>query len=283
MIYISKGKGRRKGVQLVKRFVHSKWDRNIHQYVNLCYDELKRVQDFKRLLMDEQGGVCCYCMRKLSNNNITLEHIIPFSLSEKNLWHIHIYQQMKFLSKKRVTYIKEDEMRHSKYISIPPTPHFIAYENLVASCNGLKYGAAGSDRKLHQTCNNKRGNKLIVPFFYNPELVQSVKYQIDGTYYSKNDEVEGVMDLVKLNERMLVLFRKAWAAFVIEGVDLHSITSNPDDPNHREEITDYLSGYINREERKSLAVKSDYWKTFLDFEWFYAYYQKHIPRWKRHA
>lgn len=283
MIYIPKGRGRYKGVNIVRRFLLSHWDKDIHQYVNLTYDELKRSGELEEFLINEQQGVCCYCMRKLSHRHVTLEHIMPFSLPDSLLWQIDMYHRFKYLSRKRVKYVKEEDIDKYKYQSIPPTPHFIAYENIVASCDGLVYGNNGDYRNYHQTCNNVRGCDFIKPVFFNPDAVQHVKYQIDGTYICKDTDAEKMMDIVRLNDEMLKSFRIAWAAFVIEDVGLQEVLSQPDDENHRKEVTDYLSGHIDSDFRKALSVKSDYWKTFLEFEWFYGYFKKHIPKHMIHA
>lgn len=65
MQFINKFKYKRKGHRIIKAFIKDKWNNDIQRYVNLNYNELKRIKAFKYLLLKEQQGFCCYCMRKI--------------------------------------------------------------------------------------------------------------------------------------------------------------------------------------------------------------------------
>lgn len=77
MQFINKFKYKRKGHRIIKAFIKDKWNNDIQRYVNLNYNELKRIKAFKYLLLKEQQGFCCYCMRKIPFNEVTLEHVMP--------------------------------------------------------------------------------------------------------------------------------------------------------------------------------------------------------------
>lgn len=83
MQFINKFKYKRKGHRIIKAFIKDKWNNDIQRYVNLNYNELKRIKAFKYLLLKEQQGFCCYCMRKIPFNEVTLEHVMPHHLEDK--------------------------------------------------------------------------------------------------------------------------------------------------------------------------------------------------------
>jgi hypothetical protein len=43
----------------------------------LGYDDLQQIQNFKDLLLEEQRGFCCYCMRKIPAGGLRIEHVMP--------------------------------------------------------------------------------------------------------------------------------------------------------------------------------------------------------------
>ena len=73
MQFINKFKYKRKGHRIIKAFIKDKWNNDIQRDVNLNYNELKRIKAFKYLLLKEQQGFCCYCMRKLRKECNLLE------------------------------------------------------------------------------------------------------------------------------------------------------------------------------------------------------------------
>ena len=75
MQFINKFKYKRKGHRIIKAFIKDKWNNDIQRYVNLNYNELKRIKAFKYLLLKEQQGFCCYCMRKIPLNDVAL-HVL---------------------------------------------------------------------------------------------------------------------------------------------------------------------------------------------------------------
>ena len=83
MQFINKFKYKRKGHRIIKAFIKDKWNNDIQRDVNLNYNELKRIKAFKYLLLKEQQGFCCYCMRKIPFNEVTLEHVMPHHLEDK--------------------------------------------------------------------------------------------------------------------------------------------------------------------------------------------------------
>ena len=56
MQFINKFKYKRKGHRIIKDFIKDKLNNDIQRYVNLNYNELKRIKAFKYLLLKEQQG-----------------------------------------------------------------------------------------------------------------------------------------------------------------------------------------------------------------------------------
>ncbi len=57
MQFINKFKYKRKGHRIIKAFIKDKWNNDIQRYVNLNYNELKRIKAFKYL------SVVIYCSK----------------------------------------------------------------------------------------------------------------------------------------------------------------------------------------------------------------------------
>ena len=75
MFWIDKhNKGRRrKGHQIVNRFLCEAWSEQDGQYVNCTYASFKRNHEMEKLLYREQKGFCCYGMRHVEvNQDISL-------------------------------------------------------------------------------------------------------------------------------------------------------------------------------------------------------------------
>lgn len=137
MQFINKFKYKRKGHRIIKAFIKDKWNNDIQRYVNLNYNELKRIKAFKYLLLKEQQGFCCYCMRKIPFNEVTLEHVMPHHLEDKKRKEeVKYYSKFGRLKRGKIYYCPDKEIPISPKLHTPPYPHCIAHENLVASCQG---------------------------------------------------------------------------------------------------------------------------------------------------
>lgn len=149
----------------IKGFIEAQWDEKDKRYVNLSYGDLPK-QALYEGLTEEQHGFCCYCMRSLTvknektvkegetvtkKKNVTLEHVIPHKLKITAMEELARYQAYAPLHKTLVE-LTDPKRPITTKITEAPYPHFIAYENLVASCDG-KF----PNKKSSICCNNKRG------------------------------------------------------------------------------------------------------------------------------
>ena len=155
MFWIDKhNKGRRrKGHQIVNRFLCEAWSEQDGQYVNCTYASFKRNHEMEKLLYREQNGFCCYCMRHMEvNQHISLEHVMPHnSVTKQNkidFKKINYYKRLNKNFKQNVVYKHLNGTRR-KWRSGPPYPHFCAYENLVLSCDGSLFIDEDKEKKLY--------------------------------------------------------------------------------------------------------------------------------------
>ena len=273
MQFINKFKYKRKGHRIIKAFIKDKWNNDIQRYVNLNYNELKRIKAFKYLLLKEQQGFCCYCMRKIPFNEVTLEHVMPHHLEDKKR-----KEEVKYYSKfgrfKKGENILLAQIKRFPYLPnyiLLPIPICIAHENLVASCQG-KVFEGGEKYILHKCCNNFRGNDKIVPLFFIPRAAEIVRYEIDGTltYFEK---YESTISSLNLMHSTLIFMRKIWAKIVINNISLNQVNKALTDNDIRINIIDDID--IDISERKNLRIDL-YWKLLIEYHWFYNYFQRMI-------
>lgn len=111
-------------------------------------------------LYREQKGLCAYCMRRLNEENMQIEHYIPQHDEEGN-------------------YLSE--------LSID-------YHNMLGVCPGGK-GTAGYKRN-DLTCDQHRGNVLMTVDPLKRDSVEKIKYSSNGTIYSDDPDINKDLDQV---------------------------------------------------------------------------------------
>ena len=173
----STGRYRKRGRRIVEYFLDKAWNDSEGQYVNCDFDSFKREREFRRLLIEQQDRRCCYCMRRLEDNlHTTLEHIMPHQSEDAEV--VKYYMRYNRNMRRFVMYchIKEQSLRKIYY---PPYPHFCAYENLVASCDGTIPDSNHNELpvRVHLCCNNPQGNKKIIPLFFIRKISKIIIYE----------------------------------------------------------------------------------------------------------
>lgn len=251
------------GHRIVDSFITGCWQEDSGKYINLKYNELKRNKSFNELLLEEQMGFCCYCMRKISLNEITLEHVMPYQIDKdcpNQVSHYYCY-----VSPQKVIY--QPNIEQGVRLKYPPYPHRIAYENLTASCDGSIY-EDGEKYILHACCNNKRGNDKIIPLFFLPRIHTIIKYEEDGTLLY-TDEYETTIKSLNLDCDSLRLIRKVWARIRKRNIKVTEVKAGEHNEDIRKNILVIL-GIERVEEKKMLHIL--YWKLLIQFYWFYNYF-----------
>jgi len=274
------------GHAIVNDFLEGQWDENDGCYINCDFDTFKRNDDFKTLLLTEQEGYCCYCMRDMKGQvngqdnecrcGVTLEHVMP----HKNRADENFYHEQCDCLKDVVSYdMNENNNRHRR-LSPPPYPHFCAYENIVASCDGSIFQTENPEAenvyRLHQTCNNKRGSKKIVPLFFKQDIADTLIYLTDGTisYYNEITDEEALvwdetLEAIRLENKRLTMFRQAWAQISSSEYTDHDVYDAKNDKELRENIIEDLE--MDTSEQNCLR-KDLYWDLFSQYHWFYGYF-----------
>lgn len=264
MRYISKYNFKKKGHAIIGRFLRRQWDKEAGCYFNLNYNELKRDKSFKYLLINEQHGFCCYCMRRLGKGEVTLEHIMPQKIKNKS--DIIYYTRFGRLKRRFVKYM--EFIPKNRKLKVPPYPHSIAYENIVASCTGKVYNG-GEKYTLHKCCNNFRGDKKIIPFFFIPHIEIKMGYRRDGTIECP-EEFDDTVKCLNLEHPSLVFMRRIWATIVKADIKITDVQNAQENLQLRKDIISDID--VVKEERDKL--KNDiYWNLLNEFYWFHGYYK----------
>lgn len=166
---------------------------------------LQRLKD--EVLMPEQDGHCCYCMRNLKAcRRITVEHIMPNHADNKE--ELDMYR-------KKPTELDglphSEDFKKMEPITFPPHPHSIAYQNLVLSCDGDLF----KENSKAICCNLKRMHKFLLPFILYPDITKKFVYTMDGMAEWTEDpeppESKGnAMKILGLNNQVLRMVRRIW-------------------------------------------------------------------------
>lgn len=271
MQYIDKSTRRAAGNQITEEYLErvckteDPLDGRV-RYQNIDYQGSFKPyrQRMARELLATQNGLCCYCMRKLTDGQkVTLEHIIPQSASSKAY-----YQGIGELADNEIILTKQFTAAHKQ--SFPPYPHTVAYHNLVASCDGTFPDKGMSS----QCCNNKRSNADAYPVFYLPDAATRLVYLVNGKVFPANisdPKVQELINAVKLNCTSLVEIRGLW--YRLQGCSDAELAACTSDRNRRVETlasrlltTGGLPGSSSDMIRK--YSKDAYWQTFMLYDYF---------------
>lgn len=277
-----------RGHSLVNSFLERQWDEVDGCYVNCDFDTFKRNEAFKELLLEEQAWYCCYCMRDMSGQvggqdnecrcGVTLEHVIP----HKSRVDEDFYKKHCDCLNDVVFYDINENDKKQKHLSTPPYPHFCAYENIVASCDGSIYQTEKPETeniyRLHETCNNKRGTKRIIPLFFNRDIETTLIYLGDGTV-SYSDDVsdddaliwDETLEAVRLENKRLKMFRRAWAQISSSEYTDGQVY----DARNNKVLRENIIKDIDMDTNDQLCLKKDlYWDLLCQYHWFYGYFKR---------
>lgn len=280
MKFINKRPHLRKGHAITDRYLDTECkvdDGNgHHHYQNVDYDGSFSSSGSKdamqNLTLENQENFCCYCMRDLhlQNQRVTLEHIIPQRCSDSE------FNQYTGLNVNPLT--TQQLTLTSKFTSVPdavvpPRPHTVSFENMVASCDGTFPDKEGTS----QCCNHKRGNKFVYPMFYKARVADDVVYMEDGTLQAKAgsahaDEYGKTIASVGLNCTNLKDIRRLWHLF--SDVEEADLVANLNDKNQRflslMQVLFLDEDKMEQDNRiQKNYMKDDYWRTFLMYHWFH--------------
>ncbi len=82
MIFIDKTRHEEDANTLIDGFIDSGWNEQESAYCGISYKQLPG--DIRCFILRSQNNLCCYCLKQLTSFDLTIEHIIPDSLTVKN-------------------------------------------------------------------------------------------------------------------------------------------------------------------------------------------------------
>jgi hypothetical protein len=258
------------GIRIVSEFLDNQWQDDASKYINIDYKKSAFPKsDLRLIIMAEQENLCCYCLKYMEDKDVTLEHIIPYSTNTQT--QLESYFLVDVLKNNVV--LQTDFTSSSIKLSTPPFPHRIAYQNLVASCNGNLVGS--DDSKF---CNGYRGDKFIHPFFYLDDINQRVKYnKLGQVYYTEDDDKNTYINSLNLNAKTLKNIRRTWYFLANSEFTLSEIEIAYSEQK-RKDILFIAIGASSEKTRldDSLVgtfLTDTFWNVLLQYKWFFNHYK----------
>jgi len=259
-------------IEIIANFLESHWDAASSKYNNAAkYDDNTfPKQRLSAALAEEQNYCCCYCMRRIDGERITLEHFIPKgSKTTEAIFDKYIAADASNVLRDNVVF--KPNFDKSTHISAAPLPHKyphdVAYHNLWAACD------------TNKTCNNGRGDTYIKPFLYDAQAVGFIAYAKDGFVVSEEDDELNANVLAKalnLNSEFLKLVRKIWFR-LSRNENFRNATDISKDAVE-ESVYDNFTDLENVDNLNDFFPIDDNAKnTILDYPYFFDYYRQHYP------
>lgn len=240
----------------------------------------KGIEGWESLLLLEQKGRCCYCMRKLDNCARNIEHIIPRNIDPEHAQdEFNKYAQASDIISDNVTLASDfNKIKFKDTDGIAKAtkmPHRIALQNLLVSCNG-KFGNPNSGC----CCNNARSNDFLLPLMLIPNAKNKVTYDgISGVIAIYPQEPSWKKMLETLNDdtykEVRILWHKIWKHK--EHIDLSSFESY--EGKNRIillktifEVDNFLDIPVEFQKYAGVAENNNtYWQLLMNFDWFLSY------------
>lgn len=240
------------GNQIIDRVLNAAWSPDEDRYEGDIYygllNEASRIE-LKNLFLAEQNSKCCYCLKDITQDDMSIEHIIPQKISTEEFDTYLVVPEL------TANVIHKDNFDRTTH-DIPPQryPHDLGYNNLIASCKSSTH------------CNNKRGNSQISPFIYDDEMIHSISYEPTGSVYSALAEI----DALKLNNDFLKMIRRLWHLLTHKIESLDEIINI----NILQTIVDEI--IINEGEKyiDTFSGESSKVSVIFQYKWFFNYYKQ---------
>lgn len=286
MQYIDKGINRKEGDEITKAYLRQIWIEDEHRYPVSYNDSFKKLptkensyyRQMTRVLLKNQKGYCCYCMRRLTGEtDTTLEHIIPQTADEQDA---RDYQRKEFPMLKEHMALSR-RFSHEANPNLSKLPHTVCYDNLVASCHGsfpaVKKGI--EDVSDGHSCNHPRGVKRALPLYFLEDIGSIIRYGINGSIMayqdsSWHDEADELIKSAQLSWETLTDIRALW--YVLRNVAMVTIKKEGNEKASRLDLLRdnlFLTDYSDERIRRLIDKfsKDKYWECFLLYDWFHSY------------
>lgn len=230
-----------------------------------CPPASKTKKKLADIILAEQEGRCCYCMRniaELDSQERNLEHAIvnhPVNLDEYNLY-------LDKGSSLDSAPIEPSSTFLIKQAPPPPYPHSIAYENLLVLCAGHLHVASATPL----SCNCKRVHHYVAPLQLMKDIEQEIIYLHNGlmVWINETNTNTPSIEVLGLNNQVLKIIRRLW-------YNLSRDHLNPQNCNKDEVIYNVLSEMLDDNESDSaiqtlflFQTNSWYWDLLRQFDYF---------------
>lgn len=258
-------------ITFVSKFIENQWQDDSNRYIGIGFDDgAFDKSTLKRYCLEEQRYVCCYCSRELDNSRDTqLEHIIPRARNVDNEELQRYFRYSVILSQNII--LQDEFCDFNSKKNTPPFPHHIAYQNIVASCNGKTINSSEDPT----CCNRNRSNDFVPPFNL---MVKSISYLNDGTVYYVDDEMDNrYINSLNLNKDLLRSIRRIWFLFASSDVTEDELIHTDSEEKIVEVITLYLEAnsfklLTDRRIIDSFKILSN-WGTLMKYRYFLNYFR----------
>lgn len=244
-----------------------KYVQDLYDY--LCADwvpgQVKTKKALQNILLEEQNGRCCYCMKRIEGlrpEQMSIEHVIVNHPNDANDYNQYLGRNSQL---DKADIIRTDEFIE-KQVPPPPYPHSVAYENMLMSCDGKCH--VGSNTPF--SCNNKRLHEFVVPLPLMPNINAEIKYMKDGYVYWNNETSSGILsvDILGLNNGVLRIIRRIWYKLAIDKI-------NPQECNRQDLVYEVLGDMLDDGSTDAdiqtlflFANNNWYWELLLRFDYF---------------
>lgn len=217
---------------------------------------------------------CCYCMRELHGNDISVEHLIPESFEGLDIAAEYEHYCAKAPELKRHVVLGSTFDKISQRIRIDVTqlkrkPHLIAHSNLFPACKA----------EIGCSCNNSRGNKRILPLMLMDGVENWVIYKPNGKVQIKyTEDIQAVIDTFKhlqINDDTLIQIRHLWYLF-----SRKQLVPTSDDASTEAGMQALMEQAFDGNVDKDYQhyYTNDYYRTLVpQYNWFYNYYLNKYP------
>ena len=274
------------------RYQNVRYDNKRDAGVGPCFCNAADGSFRKRMtnvLLQNQNGYCCYCMRKIkigqreeySDKVVTREHIIPRGFSHADVAKLAYYQQCPELSNSQVILTDDfEDTGHNQTDDLPPYPHKIAYNNLVASCNGtFPYVRNRNENKPKICCNEYRHEEDAYPVYFIKGIEGMIDYLDNGDIHVKcgvstdnQQKIEDVIRNTHLACDQLRDIRHLW--FILSHVSKDRIYNCKTEGQRDALLSEilYKDEFFEGNRTSNLHTnfqKDDFWQTFLLYDYFY--------------
>ena len=227
--------------------------------------QVKTKKALGNILLEEQKGRCCYCMKRIAGlkpEQMSIEHVIVNHPNDANDYNQYLGRNSQL---DNAEIIRTDEFIE-RQVPPPPYPHSVAYENMLMSCDGKCH--VGLNTPF--SCNNKRIHDFVVPLPLMPNINAEIKYKKDGfVYWTKETNTEKPsVEVLGLNNGVLKLIRRIWFKLAINGMS--PLICNRQELVY-EVLGDLLDDGADDADMQTLFLFGNnnwYWDLLLRFDYF---------------